>query len=141
MGKGFGQLAGIYQSGIEVGRQKNAQTSGRSHALLVTEDVFLQCCMLGLTDIVKYMLHRKLGDPTIRDNMAIRMACRDGDTSIVEILLDDPNVDADADDGFCIIISSIHGRSDIVKMLLANGRVNPAVDDNYALEKACENGH
>ena len=81
-------------------------------------------------------------DPTMKDNIAIRLASDYGYLEMVKLLLADPKVDPGANNNEAIRYASIGGHTDVVKLLLADSRVDPTVYGNTvsAIGLASDNG-
>lgn len=80
-------------------------------------------------------------DPSVKDNAALRKACRAGNAAAVERLVADPRVDAAAGHGAAIVVAAEGGSLASVKRLLAHPGINPAMRDNAAIIGAAGNGH
>ena len=66
---------------------------------------------------------RKIFDPSIYDNYAIRCACRKGNIECVRMLLKDKRVDPLSEMNYPLKMSVILGNIDIVKILLDDHRL------------------
>ena len=52
--------------------------------------------------LVNLLLQDRRADPTVRNNIAIRLASENGHAKIVELLLEDGRADPNALDGYCL---------------------------------------
>jgi ankyrin repeat protein len=80
-------------------------------------------------------------DPSIQDNLAIRVACGHGYTELAKVLLQYICVDPSVRGNYAIRIASENGHKEIVEMLLQDKRVDPSATSNYAIRFASTRGH
>lgn len=99
-------------------------------------DKFLQMVQVGHVDLLKHFYH----DPSLDNNLAIRIACSNGHHTVVSYLLGDPRVDPSADNNYGIRIAAACGHGEVVKILLQDHRVDPSADGNFAVKLAINRG-
>lgn len=95
-------------------------------------------------DIVKLLLQCKQVDPSIPDNVAIRIMAQKGCTEVVDLLLKDIRVDPNAMNalGFDALMNACDkDHIEVVKLLLQDPRVNPKAGKNRAIRLASNNDH
>lgn len=80
-------------------------------------------------------------DPSINNNLAIRLASRNCYTAAVELLLKDPRVDPSVKINEAIRRAALYGNGAIVRLLLQDKRVNPSANMNQAIMSAAVRGH
>src|SRR5678816_4796534 len=76
-------------------------------------------------------------DPSSKDSLAFRIACKNGHTRVVEELLKDGRCDPTACHEECLTNASALGHIDIVRLLLDDGRADPSFWECHALRSAC----
>lgn len=86
-----------------------------------------------------YFIGTQLFDPSVRNNVALRWACRNGQTQKVKELLKDKRVDPTDGGNAAIRLASAFGFLEIVKILLEDNRADPS--SGLPLCFACMNGH
>jgi ankyrin repeat protein len=95
----------------------------------------------GRTAIVQLLLTDSRVDPSVDENVAIRLASERGHDRVVKLLLADPRVDPGAQNNRAIRVASFNGHDSVVKLLLSDPRVDPAAHNNYAIRYATSRGH
>ena len=80
-------------------------------------------------------------DPTLSDNLPIRIVSQYGRLEIVKLLMADSRVDPSGRNNEAILLASQQGHVDVVRLLLTDPRVDPFADNNWAIRQAKENGH
>ena len=80
------------------------------------------------------------GDPTIDENILIKMGSRDGVIEAVRLLLEDGRADPTVDDSYPIREAYDNDEREIFRLLLEDGRSDPTVYDNYIIENSAEEG-
>jgi len=83
---------------------------------------------------------RRVFDPSINENGAIRWAARYGKLQAVLALLRDERVDPSQGGDKAIRWACWNGHTDVVKALLRDSRVNPSANDNYSIRVASQHG-
>jgi len=83
---------------------------------------------------------RRVFDPSINENSAIRWAARHGKLLAVLHLLKDERVDPSQGGDKAIRWACWNGHTDVVKSLLRDSRVNPSANDNYSIRVASQHG-
>ena len=81
------------------------------------------------------------GDPSARNQVAIRIASLRGYAALVERLLRDERVDPSVDQQWPMRMASAQDHADVVDRLLRDPRVDPIFDRQCAMRMACQNGH
>jgi len=84
---------------------------------------------------------KRVFDPSIRNNRAIRWASENGRTNCVKLLLSDSRVNPGDVWNSAIRSAAYEGHLEIVIELLKDSRVDPRALCNYALNWACSRGH
>jgi ankyrin repeat protein len=80
-------------------------------------------------DIVNFLLSDSRFDPSLDDDVAIKIASKNGNLDIVKLLLNDPRVDPSSDNNYLIKQAAKTGKSLIVDILLRDPRINVFQED------------
>jgi hypothetical protein len=80
-----------------------------------------------------FRLGKKIFDPSVQYNFAIRWASQNGKIESVRQLLKDSRIDPTVQDNYAIRWASLFGHVEVVKELLKNERVDPSADNNGAI--------
>jgi ankyrin repeat protein len=99
-----------------------------------------RACYWGHLDMVQILL-RNGADPSLCDNVAIRMASKNGHAEVVHLLMRSRLVDSSDQNNLCIQWACNNGHVQVVRLLLRDPRVDPSVNNNQCIKKASENGH
>ena len=95
----------------------------------------------GMGDIRSIIKYIELGDPSVDNNLAVRLASSHGHTKIVEILVLDQRVDPSDHENYSLKSASQGGFKEIVEILLKDARVDPSASDNFTIGVASILGH
>lgn len=101
------------------------------------KEVYRKAFVDGDVASLRFLLARGF-DPSIKDSLGFRFACKNGHTKVVEELLKDGRCDPTACNQDSLTNASALGHIDIVRLLLDDGRADPSFWDYYALRFACE---
>ena len=93
----------------------------------------------GCTEVVQLLIADPRVDPTVGNNICVRLACEYGHTTIVEQLLAIEAVDPMPTSWFDW--TTMHRSADIVRLLLHHPKVDLSFHDGYTLRWAAEHGH
>ena len=99
-----------------------------------------EACKEGNIIRVKELLEQGV-DPTVNDNVEIRIAILQNHVDVVKILLQDGRIDPTTMGNWPIRHASEQGYTDIVEALLQDRRVDPTEYKNAAICWAGESGH
>jgi len=83
---------------------------------------------------------KRVFDPSINENSAIRWAARHGKLEAVLALLKDERVDPSQGGDKAIRWACWNGHTEVVQALLRDVRVNPSANDNYSIRVASQHG-
>jgi len=87
------------------------------------------------------VIAKKLFDPSVYEQKALRYAVLHGKANSVKILLEDPRVNPGVYSQQCIITASTNGNVEIVKLLIQHPLVDPSADEHKAIRRAIQLGH
>lgn len=96
-------------------------------------------CFIGNDELIQRLL-KQGADPTVEDNIAIKIASRMGNIKVVKQLLLDSRVDPSADKNYAIKWATQNNHWSVVSELLNDKRVNPAVDNGNVYMRIVKNG-
>jgi hypothetical protein len=104
----------------------------------VDEQLFLRACEQRNLLLLEKMVKNKLVDPSMGDDMALRLACERGQASLLQWLLRDARVTPN-DRSF--VVACGRGHADVVDLLLRDRRTNMARVSVEAVRVAIDDGH
>ena len=110
-------------------------------AIRPNDDDLIRVCQKGNFLCVRMLLGVYNVDPSINDNVVIRLASYFGNLEVVALLLSDPRVNPSTDGNAAIRVASRQGHHAVVALLLADARVDPSARCNQAIDWAKRNGH
>lgn len=93
----------------------------------------------GDTPVVRALL--ETNDPSVYDDLPLRLAADKGHTDVVKLLLSDPRVDPTSRQSKALWIAASNGHVEVVSLLLDDGRADPSAADNRAIRLASQHGH
>ncbi|KAJ3258964.1 hypothetical protein HK103_003105 [Boothiomyces macroporosus] len=88
-------------------------------------------------EFAKYLICECAVDPSVGEDLAIRVAAEHGDDEMVELLLQDNRVQPNSNDDYAIYYAAANGHYKVVDLLLRDKRVDPQA----SFVAACANGH
>jgi ankyrin repeat protein len=104
--------------------------------------VLLVACRYSSVETVHFLLELPCTDPSVRDNLAFRLVCKEMKSIyLLRLLLKDKRVDPSCQDQFAIRFTSQHGASEFVAELLGDQRVDPSALYNESIRYASKAGH
>ncbi|KAJ3206724.1 hypothetical protein HDU82_004328, partial [Entophlyctis luteolus] len=99
----------------------------------------------GFSQVVETLLleEGEVIDASVRNNVAIRLACARGHANVVRLLLRDASVDPGVDENVCLRDAAENGHADVVRLLLEceAHAVDPRIGGDTALRLAVINKH
>lgn len=107
----------------------------------VLNSVFNLATFHGHLDKIKYLIKRKLADPTADNNYAIRVASQNGHLEVVKYLLKTTHENQSTLATLTIFYASENNHTHIVKYLVKNKLASPITHNNRPIHMAVENGH
>jgi hypothetical protein len=100
--------------------------------------------MLRNPDVARSLLGSKHVSASIKDNVAIGIACKHGHLGVLNVLLECPDVNPGARDNYAIQAAAEHGYPRVVERLLRglkSKQVDPSANRNFAIQAASFAGH
>lgn len=105
--------------------EKDGRTTRRTRKLLTVENcwsAFILACANDWVDVVDTLFRGNRVDPSIQDQLGLRVAASKGSAGVVSKLLQHPHCDPGVDNNVAVILALKHGHVGVATMLVAHER-------------------
>ena len=109
----------------------------RANNLAVNDDCYLSLLTRAVQGanaaVLTLLLEDGRADPTIKESVAVRIACQDGRADMLKLFLRDGRA---TPPDYCLSVSTAHNHLEVTQILLKDGRIDPTDLNNYYLKRA-----